>query len=227
MGKEFAWSFSKLKNYETCPKRYYEIDVAKNVKEAPSDALTYGDLVHKSFAAALKDSTPLPDGPDPDQDLTGFQKWIDLVRAGPGRLLVEQKYAIKKDFTKTQWFSNDVWYRGIGDVVRIDGPVALVLDWKTGKIKVDSVQLMLMAQCIFSHYPEVQRVRSEFVWLQDDCTTPEVFTRQDVADAWVGLLDRVASLAKAHTSLSFPPKPSYLCARWCPVVSCPHHGKKP
>lgn len=231
-GKEWAWSYSKLKNYEVCPRKHYEVDLAKTFAETqdddPDSALNYGNRVHKALAEALK-GTPLP------IEFTHFQKWVDRVLAGPGQLFVEQQYAITRDFAPTKWFANDVWVRMIGDVVRIDEPftdrhgkryrLALVLDWKTGKILEDSVQLMLMAQALFSHFPDLTHVRSEFVWLKDDCTTPELFTREEVAQAWTGLLERVFSLENAHKTQNYPPKPGRLCKKYCPVASCPYWKK--
>ncbi len=220
--KEWAWSYSKLKNYDQCPKRMYEVDILGNFKENdddPNSPLNWGNRVHKDIATALQNGTPLSD------EMKDFQPWVDRVRAGAGKLLVEQKFAITRNFQKTAYFANDVWYRGIGDVVRIAGDLALVLDWKTGKVLEDSVQLMLMAQCLFAHYPELKYVRSEFVWLKDDCTTPELFSRKEVADQWVSLLPRVAAMEAAAQNQTYPPKPGYLCKRYCPVTSCPFHGK--
>lgn len=224
--KEWAWSYTKLKNFESCPKRHYEVDVLKNfddkidpVTGTKNAALDEGDQAHHALAEACAGKQQLP------AKFSRYQTWVDRVRAGPGQLLVEQKYAITRSFLPTQFFARDVWYRGIGDIVRIDGPVALVLDWKTGKILEDSIQLMLMAQCIFSHYPAVRRVRSEFVWLKEDCTTPEVFDRQEVADQWLALLPRVSALESASKALSYPPKPGPFCKKNCPVQSCPFWRK--
>lgn len=220
-GKEWSWSYSKLKNFEVCPKRMYEVDIAKVYKEPedPDGPLAWGNRVHDAFAKCLKGLAPLP------AEMASYQTWMDRVRAGPGELFVEQKYAITRQFQKTAYFASDVWYRGVGDVVRIDRDIALVLDWKTGKILEDSVQLMLMAQCLFSHYPQLKYVRSEFVWLKDDCTTPELFTRQEVADQWVGLLDRVNGMEHAAQQMTYPPKPGRLCRSYCPVESCPFYKK--
>lgn len=219
--KEWSWSYSKLKNYETCPKRMYEIDLAGNFKEPqdPDGPLAWGNRVHDAFKQALKGEAPLP------PEMCSYQRWVDRVLRGSGELLVEQKYAITRQFQKTAYFAKDVWYRGVGDVVRIDRDLGLVLDWKTGKILEDSVQLMLMAQCLFSHYPELKYVRSEFVWLKDDCTTPELLSRSEVAAAWVDLLPRVAAMEDAAKTQTYPPKPGFLCKRHCIVNSCPYHGK--
>lgn len=214
----FAWSYSKIKNFEVCPKKHYEVDIAKSFADT-SEALTWGNAVHKAMADACTGTTPLA------PEFKDYQKWVDKVLAGPGKLLTEQKFAITKDFQPTKYFANDVWYRGIGDIVRIAGEVALVLDWKTGKVLVDSVQLMLMAQCIFSHFPEVKKVRSEFIWLKEDCATPEVFDRKNIKDEWIGLLPRVAEYKNALDTMTFAPKPGKLCRKWCPVQSCAFHGK--
>lgn len=191
--KEWSWSYSKLKNYRTCPKRHYEIDLAKNYTEEakPGGPLDEGNRAHDALAKACRGDAPLP------IEFSHYQHWVDRVRAGPGTLLVEQKYAITRDFKATTYFARDVWYRGIGDIIRLDGPVALALDWKTGKILEDSEQLMLMAQCLFSHFPQIKRVRSEFVWLKEDCTTPEVFSRQEVASYWATLLPEVNTYEQA------------------------------
>lgn len=219
-GKEWNWSYSKFKNFEVCPKRMYEIDIAKNYIEPqdPNGPLAWGNRVHAALAKALT-GTPLP------EEMKVYQPWVDRVLRGSGKLLVEQKFAITRRLQRTEYFANDVWYRGIGDVVRIDGDLGLVLDWKTGKILEDSVQLMLMAQCLFSHYPTLKYVRSEFVWLKDECTTPELLSRQEVADQWAELLPRVAALESAHINQSYPPKPNNFCKNYCAVTACPFHGK--
>lgn len=219
--KQYAWSYSKLKNFDSCPKRHYEIDIAKNYveKQEVGGPLDWGNRVHDALAKACMGKQELP------TEMEHFQKWVDAIRRGPGELLVEQKFAIDKNFMPVGYFDRTVWYRGIGDVVRIWGPVALVVDWKTGKVLEDSVQLMLMAQCIFSKYPTVKKVRSEFIWLKEDCTSPEVFDRAEVADAWVDLMPRVLELERAHATQNYPPKPNYLCKSWCPVTGCTFHGK--
>lgn len=219
--KEWSWSYSKLKNFEVCPKRMYEIDVARNYiePEDPDGPLAWGNRVHKALAQALTGAAPLP------SEMEQYKGWVDRVLRGSGQLFVEQKYAINRQFQKTAYFADDVWYRGVGDVVRINGTIALVLDWKTGKILEDSVQLMLMAQCLFSHFPDLTHVRSEFVWLKEECTSPELFSRQEVAEQWMGLLDRVNALETAAKTMTYPPKPGFLCKKFCAVTSCPFHGK--
>lgn len=219
MAKEWAWSYSKFKNFVVCPKRHYEVDLAKHFVE-DSEQLTWGNTVHDALRDATTGKVPLPD------TMKDYQRWITEITGGPGKIFVEQKYAITKDFQPTSYFANNVWYRGIADVVRMDGPVALARDYKTGQLKHDSRQLMLMAQCLFSHYPMLRRIKTEFVWLKDDCVTPEIFNRDTIAREWPPILPTVAEMEAANRTMTYPPKPGKLCARYCPVTSCPFHGKR-
>lgn len=214
----FSWSYSKLKNFDTCPKRHYEVDIAKSFKDS-TEQLDWGNRVHKSLADACTGKVALP------EELRDYQKWVDRVRAGPGELLVEQKFALTKDFQACEWFGPRVWMRSVGDAVRIDGPVALGLDWKTGKVLHDSVQLMLLAQCIFAYHPEVKVVRTEFIWLKEDCATQDIFYRDTIINEWANVLERVKQLEDASKTMTYPPKPGKLCRSYCPVLSCPYHGK--
>lgn len=224
MAKEWAWSYSKKKNYDTCPKRHYEVDIQKNFTES-SEQLTWGNEVHDALAKACSGKAPLP------ETMKAYQRWVDVVRSMPpgGELLVEQKYAITRDMRATSYFAPDVWYRGICDLLYVSGTgntkVGTALDWKTGKVKHDSIQLMLMASCILIHRPDIQTVKTRFVWLQEDCTTPDVWDRAKVMREWAGILPQVKEMENAYKTLTFPPKPGNLCRSWCPVTSCPFHGK--
>jgi hypothetical protein len=216
--KSFAWSYSKLKNFETCPKRYFHVDVERSIKEEEGESLLWGNAVHKALAERVEKNTPLPKGMEP------YEKWAERMQTGGGKILVEQKLAINADFGPESWFSDNAWFRGIGDVIKIVGPVALVADYKTGKILEDGSQLALMAACVFAHHPDVQKIRSEFIWLKEDATTRADFARTDMPNVWRGILPRVETLKVAHDTLSFPPKPGGLCRTFCPVSQCPHHG---
>lgn len=218
MAKEWAWSYSRKKNYDTCPKRHYEIDVAKSFRDE-TEALKWGNEVHEALANACSSGAPLPD------TMTEYQRWVDVVKQSPGQLYVEQKYAITRQFQKTDWFANNVWYRGVCDLLTVNGNTAVALDWKTGKVQHDSIQLMLMASCIFVHHPEVDTVKTRFIWLKDDCTTREEFTRATIAREWTVLLPELAAWEHAAKTLTYPPKPGKLCRKWCPVSSCPFYRK--
>jgi hypothetical protein len=217
--KPFTFSFSKLKNFETCPRRYHEIDVKRAWPGEESDQLSYGDSVHKAMAGALQ-GKPLPAAH------SVYQPWIDKFKRTEGELLVECKWAITRDFKPTPWMSSKVWLRGIADAAIMAGDYATVVDWKTGKSRnADPVQLTLTALIMFIQYPELQCIRADFVWLPEDMATSQVLFRSEAAKHWAAIIPRAERLEKATEENNFPPTPNFLCEKWCPVKTCPFWGK--
>lgn len=239
MSKNFSFSYSKLKNYNVCPKRHYEVDIAKNFVES-SDNLDWGNEVHRGIAGAILaeavgrvNPLPLPDRVNPlplPDSMKQYQPWVDktLPKAGED-IHVELKLAMTKDFQPTGWKDWDgAWYRGIVDALVIDatGTVGLARDWKTGKPQHDSRQLMMNSTVIFAHYPKLQVIATKFVWLKENYETPEIFYRKSIAKEWPPVLANVKEMQVAAATANYPPKPGKLCAKWCPVISCPFHGKR-
>lgn len=226
--KPFAWSYSKLKNFEACPKRHYHIDVAKDVREEESEQLKYGNTIHKILDQFIRSGTPLPPVHEPT-----LAPWVDRVftfrgvdvRRHGATVVAEQQLAINKDFAPCEWFGRDAWYRAKVDVMWRLGPIAGIVDWKTGKVVEDSVQLMLAAATAFAHYPDLRVIRSTFAWLAEDATTDADIRRDELPTLWSSLWDRIELLRHAHETVSYPPTPNRLCRKWCPVKQCPHNGE--
>lgn len=216
--KPFTWSYSKIKNFEVCPKKYFHVDVEKDFREEESEQLKYGNELHKAMAERLEKGKDLP------KPYADFEREAVRVLTPAGKIYVEQKYGLRQDLSACGYFDKGVWYRGIGDFVKVVGRVALITDWKTGKIKEDAAQLSLMAQCIFSSFPDVVACRAEFSWLGEGAVTRMDFKRSDMGKVWAGLMPRIAALQSAHETMTFPRKPGALCRRWCPVSACPNHG---
>ena len=55
-----AWSYSSLKTFEQCPKKYYHLKVLKDVKDKGSAATVYGEEVHKAAEEFIASNTPVP-----------------------------------------------------------------------------------------------------------------------------------------------------------------------
>lgn len=222
--KPFAWSWSKLKNYRSCPKRHWHVDIAKDFAEAESEQLKWGDLVHKSMAARIDKGTPLP------LTLQHYEDWparIASLKTSGHQILVENKLAMTSAFTPTEFFDNATWFRGVVDVLAIApaGNAAFSFDWKTGKVDPDFEQLALSAQLIFAHYPKVELVGTAYVWLGNDDQTVNTYARSSMIALWNNLWPEIKAMAEAHRTTTYPPKPSGLCRKYCPVTSCPYHGR--
>lgn len=217
--KPFTWSYSRLKNFEACPAKHYAVDIAKSIKEEDSEQLLWGNIVHDALAARCSDKrVPLPD------NVMMYEPWAQRIVTPEGNYFVENSMGLTKDFAACGFFDARVWLRAKVDLIKIVGPVALIVDWKTGKIKDDSVQLALSAACVFAKFPEVKAARSEYVWLQENCTTHEIFKPSDMPGMWKGLWPRIQALEHAHNTTTYQAKPGGLCRNWCPVRSCPHNG---
>jgi hypothetical protein len=220
--RPFSLSYSRIKNYETCPRRYNEIDVLKNFKEEKTRELTDGFLVHDAMADRITSGTPLPPG-------MPFEKWIDYVYDHGISPRAETRLAITPDFMPCDYFDRvkPVWLRTVADVLNIDGNKAHIVDWKTGKVKPDLDQLMLIGTCVMVHYPEVFHLKADLVWLAHDTQTTREFTVDDIARFWIGdgMFAKVQALQEAHDKNHFPPRTSGLCKRYCVVTTCEHCGE--
>jgi hypothetical protein len=206
-----AWSFSSLTSFETCPRQVYHLRVAKDVVEVPHAATTWGKTVHEHLEKRARDGTPLP------SILANMEPIVAKIVNTPGIKLVEQQLAINEQLKPTGWWDKDVWCRGVVDVGVLTGKRALLLDWKTGKRKVDSSQLQLFAALAFSTYPSLEEITTGFVWLKDSRVDSTNYRKEDVPTIWQTFLPRVQRRAVAYETGRFPPKPSGLCRKHCPV----------
>lgn len=214
-----AWSYSQLTSFETCPYRHYRTKVKKDVTEPETDELRWGNRVHKALELRARDGTPLPTG------MTQWEPIMDKLTAAPGELLVESQFALDEHFHRTDWFSKSTWLRFIIDFGKQTQHRALLLDYKTGKVKHNIEQLRLMAAGVMEIFPDLKEVVCGYVWLKDHKVTKERFVRDDKAAIWNGFIPRVSKLNEAHKTNNWPTNPSGLCKRHCPVLSCQHNGR--
>lgn len=204
------WSYSSLNAFE-CPRRYHLTRVAKVVRESQTEETRWGNLVHKSLEDRVKSKTPLPEG---------MRQWEPIVAkldTAKGRVFAETRFTLTRNLTPTQWSAQNAWCRGIIDAGVDAGRKALLLDWKTGKIKQDSDQLRLFAAIYMKARPYTEEVTTGFVWLKDNKLTKDTFTREHVPEIWEDFIARAARLEAAYKQNKWPARPSGLCRGWCPV----------
>jgi hypothetical protein len=227
----FAWSFTQLNNYRTCAKRWYHYNVTKDVKEPESDQMKWGYQVHAAMAARISEGKALPSN-------MPYERWADWVLTNDGcDMAAEHKLAITEDFEPCTYFDKKkaVWFRTVLDVFKVSGPVARIVDWKTGKVPENPVkkaeaeqQLWLSSTVAFIYYPEVQLVRTHLVYLQEDEPGSVGYRdvwRRDLPGLWQQVMPTLAGMQHALDKDEFPPNPSGLCKKHCAVASCPYHGK--
>ena len=144
-----------------------------------------------------------------------------------GDVKVELKLAMSRDFQPTGWQEWDrTWLRGIVDVLYLSPTIAAAVDWKTGqKIQPEFEQLGLSAALIFAKYPEIDTVHTAYQWAAHDTDTQATYRRDNMVGFWNKLLPELKRWEKDAIEMTYPPRPSGLCKRHCPVTHCAYHGR--
>lgn len=227
--KVIPWSYSAMNTFETCPRQYEAKHVTKEVPFVQNEAGKWGDEVHKALENAIKLGRPLP------SNMVQYKPFLDAVKRRAeklgGKLIAEQQVAVTRDLKFVSWFTkrtaeNPVWFRTKIDATVLCDGYAEIYDWKTGKKKDDSDQLLLYVLVLFLLYPNIQRVKVGFVWLKEGEVDPPVeYTRDQLPEILEYWEKKYEVLEEAWVLNDFPPKPSGLCKRWCEVTSCPHNGQ--
>ena len=217
MSSSPAWSFSSLNSFQNCPLQYKLTRVTKEVKTVESEAMRFGTECHLYLENRVAKKDPLP------EHLSWMEPLIRKMEVSGGGMIAEQKVALTKGLEVTTFFGKNVWVRGIVDLTVRYGDKSVVLDYKTGKRKPDSDQLMLFAGFEFADRPYVQEVRTGYLWLNDKKIDSETFTRKDIPMIWGHFIPKVERLERAYENDEWPAKASGLCG-WCSATraQCKH-----
>lgn len=214
---EMFWSFSALTAFENCPRKYWATRVKKLVSDVGAHNIG-GDEEHQSIEHFFKLGLGLPDRMKPLQPL--FQNLI----AAPGEQFIEYQMCLTDQLVPTKFKDFDRgWVRGAADYLKINGPLATYLDWKSGKVR-DEVedQITLTALLVFQHFPAVQQVNGGLFYYNHNKVKPHVVHRGDVGLHWNGYFSRVAPMLQAKREDHYPPTPNPLCG-WCPYTQCQYN----
>ena len=212
--KPIQWSFSSLKDFVGCPKRYYEIKVAGNFETKMTEALIYGKEVHSALEHYVRDGTDLP------VNYLRFKEAVDALVAIPGQKFCEHEMALLPDLTPCKFHDSKRWVRGIADLLVIDGETAYVVDYKTGNDKYpDLDQLKLMALMVFAHFPQVNKVRGALLFILRNNLIGEDYERSQMNTLWEVFTPKVKRLELSFKTKEWPANPTPLC-RYCPVSTC-------
>lgn len=216
MAKPFAWSFSALTEFENCPKKYYHLKVAKDVKDEDTQWSGEGKQVHDALFRRVIQGTPLPLG------LRVYEDVAQRFAVADGDKHGEIKLALTREFKPTEFFAHDVYIRAIIDLLIVRDKHAIIIDWKTGKVKDDFTQIDMSAAVLSQYMPEVETFTAAYVWLKAKNVSQHTLTRKELTGIWGDLIPRASKVESALATTSFPAKPSGLC-KYCPVKQCPNH----
>ena len=218
-----SWSYSRVNSFKQCPKKYYHLYVKKDVVDRGSAATLYGNKVHKAAEHYIKDGTELP------KEYKFMQGALDAFNNIEGEKHCEIRLGVTKEegeYAPTTFFAKDVWWRGIADLLIINGDTAFIVDYKTSKNTnyADTKQLDLLAGATFLHYPEVKKVKSALSFV----VCNRFISKEHTADLYKSYMsvfdDELERIEIALEKDVWNPVESGLCG-FCPVTSCEHNRR--
>jgi hypothetical protein len=179
--------------------------------------------LHLAAEEYIRDGKPI------DPRFGFIQSYLDKLIDYPGIKHCEMKLGVKKKDGRLEacdFFDTEVWFRGVADLVIIDGNRAWILDYKTGKSAkyADLRQLALMAAALFLKYEELERIKTSLLFVVSKEFIRENFHRDHGLTIFSELDGLLTHRETAYNTNTWNPRPNGLCKKWCKVFSCPHNG---
>jgi ATP-dependent exoDNAse (exonuclease V) beta subunit len=218
-----AWSYSSITLFHQCPKKYHHLRILKDIKEPKTEHLLYGEQLHKAAEEYIGNNIPLP------EQFEFIEPFLAKLKAIKGQHLCEYKMGLTHTGTPCDFFAQDVWWRGIADLLIIneeDGK-ATIVDYKTGRNAkyADTKQLDFLAMAVFSHFPAVQKIKSALMFVVSEDFVKKDYDRSEYLGLLRDALYLYTPLENAITQDVWNPKPNFTCKGYCAVHSCIHNGK--
>jgi len=223
-----AWSFSRLKDFESCALKAYKKYVEKkSTDHMDRTAADRGTAIHLEAELFVKDKGPFT------ENLSLFEDYFELVKGefASGTVELEENWGFTKDWDVTGWWDDDVWCRMKLDNCRHrdfeNGELvsAISTDYKTGKKYGNEVshaqQGQIYAIGTFLRYPTLEVLDVEFIYLDQGpkATTKRTVTREKAMKFLPSWNKRALAMTGAT---DYPPKPNKITCMWCEFG--PQHG---
>jgi hypothetical protein len=222
-GNPIKWSWSALKDFNTCPRQYNEVRVKQNFKKEENVHSNTGKLIHTALELYVRDNVDLP------PEYKSYEKYVrPLLDETSGSVHTEFKVAVRPDKLPCAFDSDDYWVRGIIDLLILDhdNHTAYIVDYKTGNNRyADLRQLKLMACLVFAHYDDIDICRVGLLFLNFNDFIPAVYERGNLAGLWSSFSMDLARLDMAFKLDKWAPNPTGLCKKYCPVLTCQFNGR--
>jgi hypothetical protein len=211
------WSYSFLHSYDVCQHQAYRTYVKKDIEFISSPQSDYGTSVHKALEARFK-GEKLP------AEYVDYESYVRPIESFPTEEKhYEWKLGILEDGSSCNFYDEDVWGRGVLDVCMINGPTAMLFDWKTGKIREDPTELELHAILVKAHRPYLTKILGRYMWLKFN----KLGLVHDLSDTVVKLayVRGVMERAKQNFRVGAWQRHENVLCKWCAVIDCPFNKR--
>lgn len=211
----FIWTHTKLTNAERCPKQFHARYIAKTLPYTSSPEADEGNRVHKLMEDRIKFNRPLPEA-------ECWREEFIMPKTSPvDNALAEHELAVTADGEPVDFWDKRAWFRGKLDylLMSADKSLAVITDWKTGRVWEDPDELETHGALAAITYPAVEEWWGMYVWFKERrMGQPHVL---DGKTAFHNLRKRVDVIDLNCQDAG----PSPLC-RFCPLEQECRGGKK-
>lgn len=216
----YTWSYSSISLFQQCPRKYYRLRVAKDIKEPVQEHLLYGSDVHRAAEEYVRDDKPLP------PKYAYIQPQLDILKAIEGEKYCEYQMGLTRDMQPCDFRDPNVWFRGIADLLIVNGDRARVADYKTGKSSryADTKQLELLSLLVFKHFPQVKHVKAGLIFVVAEDLVRAEYAADNQPATWQKWLPEITRLEEAYKREVWNPRPNFTCRNYCAVKDCEHNG---
>ena len=192
--------------------------MAKDVKDEGSEATIYGKELHKAAEDYIKDGTPIP------PQFAFIQDTVDALKKIPGEKHTEIELGVSNKGGRLNpcgFYDKDAWYRGIADLLIVNGDEGYLVDYKSSKNAkyADLKQLDLLAGAVFAHFPELKTLKSALIFVVSN----EFVNKEHSSMHKMAYFEHVRfDLERLETALKtgvWNAVAGPLCG-WCPVKTC-------
>lgn len=204
-----AWSFSRLQDYRSCPRKAKFKHVDK-LKEPGNDAMQRGSAIDQMESDYIQGKIKIC-----PPDLLSFKAEFDELRKR--KAVCQEQWCFTAQWTETGWFDQDAWCRIKTDIYThtLKTNTLLVVDCKTGKPReYHKEQVKLYALGGLVKFPTVEAVDAR-LWYTDQGLEipeePEIYTRDNLKELIAYWAEETRAML---ADTRFAPKPSNNC-RWC------------
>lgn len=209
-----------MSTFKQCPRKYFRLRVVKDVKESDTEATLYGSEVHKAAEEYIRDGKEIP------AKFIFIKEYLDILNKIDGEKLCEYKMGLTKELEPCEFFDENVWWRGIADLIVLSGTTAYLVDYKTGKSAkyADTKQLEMLAMALFRHFPQIEDVKAGLLFVVSKEFIQSEYNREQQKDSWLTIFGDVHMLEACYENDVWNPKPNFSCNKFCPVLDCEHNG---
>lgn len=210
------WSYTFLRDLENCEHKAFRRFIARDIPYVETPESKAGIEAHKALADRLTHGVALSGA------LARFEPYAASVAShGPK---VEWKLGMTEDAKPCSFFADDVWGRTVIDIAMIHNDVALLIDWKTGKVREDPGELEIQSLVLKCHMPNLQKITGRYVWLNANKVGPK-HDLTDWAVTLAGIRNQVEKIRHNMRFGAWQKNENALCG-WCPVKDCEFNKAK-